>query len=231
MTSVLAVRHGQSIPIGHFGEAAMRAGVAVDEVMLSDGERRPPASEYDGIAVFGGSMGAYDTESHPWLRGEKVWLRTAVEAGIPVLGICLGCQLLADALGGSASLAEGGPEIGYFLPVRTTSGLDDPVLRHLDRPVPVWHQDTWELPPGGMLLAASDRHPHAFRLGSAVGIQSHPEADADVVAGWIASEGTAHFEHAGVDPDAFISSIVAAGDEQREMAVRLFGAWLDGLGT
>lgn len=225
MLSVLVVRHGDDIPAGHFLEAAAIAGVSVDEVLLFEGDTFPDASAYDGIAVFGGAMGAYDTDEYPWLKEEKAYLKTAAEAGMPILGICLGCQLLADSLGGSAFKSPTGPEIGVLRPDPTPEAEHDPVFSHLDGPVPVWHQDSWVPPPGSTLLAATHMHPHAFRLGSVVGIQGHPEADRAVVAGWVEHEGTGHFEQAGVDPDRFIADIDSQEAEQREMALRLFGAW------
>ena len=121
-----------------------------------------------GIVSLGGLMGAYEDERYPWLRAEKRLLADAVSADVPVLGLCLGCQMLADALGGRAYRAPT-PELGMLEVDLTDAGRVDPVLRHLDVPVPVWHSDTWELPPGGELLASTPAHPHAFRLGSGVG--------------------------------------------------------------
>ena len=80
----------------------------------------------------------------------------------------------------------------------TARGREDPVIGEMDGPVLVWHEDTWELPPGAELLAASDRHPQAFRLGTALGMQPHPEVGPEILAGWLASAPDRHFEESGL---------------------------------
>ena len=91
----------------------------------------------------------------------------------------------------------------------------------------MWHRDTWNLPPGARLLAESDRFPHAFRLGTAVGIQAHPEATAEILAGWMSAGGVDELRGVGVDPDGLLEAVAANETEQRVMAAGLFGAWLE----
>jgi GMP synthase (glutamine-hydrolysing) len=91
----------------------------------------------------------------------------------------------------------------------------------------VWHGDTWDAPPGATLLAETDEHPHVFRVGSALGIQAHPEATPYIVARWIADHGGGDFERTGVDPGGFLADVSAGAASQRAMALRLFGAWID----
>lgn len=227
MRPVLVLRHGDDIPLGLLGDALAAAGIPWVEVMLHDGNAIPPLDDFSGLVVLGGVMGVYDEEKHPWLAGEKRVIVAAHDAGVPSLGICLGAQLFADALGGRAYRADSPPEIAFMVPRLTDEGAVDPVVREFDAPVVVFHQDAWDLPPGATLLARSYRFNHAFRLGSVVAIQAHPEADAAIVEGWVANPYEAPLlEAAGVDPAALLRQVRAGESAQRGMAARLFGAWV-----
>jgi GMP synthase (glutamine-hydrolysing) len=140
------------------------------------GEPLPDPDDPDraGIICLGGPMSAYQEPTHPFLADEKRQLRRAVQRGIPVLGICLGAQLLAEALGGRA---RGGPELecGAVDVALTAAGHRDPVLRGLAGPFFSFHSDTFDPPPGAHVLATTERYLQAFRSGSAVGLQFHPE--------------------------------------------------------
>lgn len=223
------LRHSPTVPAGYLAEALVASEIAVRRVDLFEDASVPEGSGWSGIVSLGGLMGAYEESRYPWLRHEKRLLAEATEAGVPVLGICLGCQLLADAVGGRA-FRSAEPELGMLEIGLTEAGRQDPVLRHLDRPVPVWHGDTWDLPPGATLLASSEAYPHAFRLGSALGIQSHPEATPYIVARWIAGHQGSDLERSGTDPADLLAAIQAGAGPQREMARRLFGAWLAEVG-
>ena len=145
-----------------------------------------------------------------------------------MLGICRGSQLFAETLGGDAYLSEPPPEIGHMLPELTNAGANDPVLCHFDAPVVVFHQDTWDLPPGATLLAATERFNHAFRLGATLAIQAHPEADAAIVSHWVEiDEERPLLAAAGVDPEDLVAAVRAGEPAQREMAARMFGAWIE----
>ncbi len=229
MQPVLVLRHGPDVPAGYLGDALDAAGVPVATAALDSGAEVPDHVDWSGVVSLGGEMGAYDEGRYPFLAAEKSFLRKAADAGVPVLGICLGCQLLADALGGRAFRAPV-IELGYF-PVRlTAAGETDPVVSCLTGPTLVWHQDTWELPPGAELLAESDRYPQAFRLGEVVGIQPHPEASPDITRRWAATEGLDHFAHAGVAKDQLLASHESHRAEGEATAARLFGAWVESLG-
>jgi GMP synthase (glutamine-hydrolysing) len=152
--------------------------IEVDVVRIDLGMPVPSAESVDALVVMGGPMGAFDDLDHPHLPAERELLAACVRSGKPVLGVCLGAQLLAASLGGCVHRGPA-PEVGIGTVQLTEEGRRDPVLG----PVPElavlhWHQDTFELPDGATLLANSARYRHqAFRLGNAYGLQFHVEID------------------------------------------------------
>jgi GMP synthase-like glutamine amidotransferase len=144
----------------------------------------PSLDELAGLVVLGGPMGVGDVEQHPYLAGEIDLLAAAVAADVPVLGVCLGAQLLACALGGTVGPA-GVAEVGIGNVALTPAGERDGVLGPSGRVVPVlhWHEDTFTIPPGAESLASSDRCVNqAFRVGRAYGLQFHAELDTGLAA-------------------------------------------------
>lgn len=219
------VRHDQMVPQGYL------AGVLPEgtrEVRLDHGEVLPEPGTVAGLVVLGGTMGAYDEDRFPFLVAEKAYLRDAIAAGVPVLGICLGCQLLAEALGGAAYRAPS-LEARFASCELTETGAADPVVRHLARPMLSLHQDTWDPPLDSEVLASSDRYPQAFRHGSALGIQPHPEASPEMAADWFAALGPDRVAAIGVDPQAVIGEMETRRTESAATAHDVFGAWLTGL--
>lgn len=140
------------------------------------------------LVVLGGSMSAWATEQHPFLADELALLTERVAGGKPVLGLCLGAQLLASAAGAQVSLGKNGFEVGVA-PVRwTKQGLEDPVLKGVAAKSVVahWHEDTWSPVPNATLLASTDRYSQqAFRLGDSFGFQFHPELSAAQFSEWL----------------------------------------------
>jgi GMP synthase-like glutamine amidotransferase len=232
MRPVLIFRHGAAIPPGHLGRVLAAEGFATMVLPLDEGAPIPDHLDWSGVVSLGGEMGAYQEADHPWLAAEKEFLTRAVEAEVPVLGICLGVQMLADTLGGKALTGERGIEAGVMTVNLTPAGRGDPVVSQLDGPVPVWHGDTFELPPGATLLAQTERYPHAFRFGSAVGVQSHPEATAEIVTRWTKLPAAAdQLASAGIDRHELLAAIRDAEPETTDVANRLFGAWASSLAS
>lgn len=151
-----------------------------------DGEALPEHPEVAGAVVMGGPMNVDDHGTYPALAAERDWIAEAVEREIPVLGVCLGAQLIARALGGEVRPGPE-PEIG-FAPI-DVSDQADPVVGGLAPSATVlhWHGDVFDLPDGAVPLASSERTEHqAFRLGSAWALLFHAEADAALVESWLA---------------------------------------------
>ena len=151
-------------------------------------EARPCLDRYQGLVLLGGPMSACDDAGHPHLATEVELIRTAIDRGIPVLGVCLGAQLIARALG-AAVRPNPQPEIGWYDVSLTEDGRSDPVFRHFaDRErVFQWHADTFELPKGAVHLAsaAGCRH-QAFRYGDTTyALQFHLEVDEALIERWL----------------------------------------------
>ena len=166
---------------------ALRARGHDYRLIRPDREPLPPPETVAGLVVMGGPMGVYEKDQHPWLAAEQQLIATLVGAACPVLGVCLGSQLLAAALG--ATVAPGPVfEVGPGEVRLSAAGMEDPVLGPAGFHLPVvhWHQDTFPLPDGAIRLASSDLYPQqAFRYGKlAYGLQFHCEVNADLAAAW-----------------------------------------------
>jgi GMP synthase-like glutamine amidotransferase len=197
----------------------------VQKIQAYEGHPLPEPNTCRGIVILGGPMGAYEDSAYPFLAAEKALIRTAVDSGVPVLGVCLGAQLIADAFGGKARPGERGFEAGFVDVHYTDAGAADPVTGNLSRSVLSWHQDTFDLPAGATLLARSERYLQAFRLGSALAIQFHPEASTELVDVW-AKQDQDRLRAMGLSPEAILEEARRREDERRAEAIAAFRAWL-----
>ncbi|WNG17496.1 glutamine amidotransferase [Cystobacter fuscus] len=179
------------------------------------------------VVVLGGPMGVYEADRHPFLAEELALLTERLAFSRPVLGLCLGAQLLAAAAGSEVFVGKNGLEVGVG-PVRwTKEGLADPVLGGV-RPratVAHWHQDTFKPVPGATLLASTDRYTQqAFRLGDSYGLQFHLELTADELERWFTQGAEELTELYGKNVDelrAQLPKLHAAEGENRELLERL----------
>jgi GMP synthase (glutamine-hydrolysing) len=185
---VLAVIHGEKVRAGVFGDVVEDRGHRVEEWSLAwDAPLPRPLDDYDAVMVFGGAMHADQDDHHPWLREENFFLQRVLGLHLPVLGICLGAQLLAKAAHAPVHPALQ-PEIGWYEVEVTDAAADDPIFASLPPRFEAfqWHYYTYGVPAGAVELARSETCTQAFRLGDfAWGIQFHAEVTSGVVADWL----------------------------------------------
>jgi GMP synthase (glutamine-hydrolysing) len=221
VSAVLIVKTGETLP--HIREArgdferwiAEGMGLAVGEVGVAAvyrGAVLPDPSAPAGVVVTGSS--ALVTDREPWSERTGEWLRGVVEAGTPLLGICYGHQLLAEALGGVVAHNPRGREIGTVRLELSARAAEDPLLGPLaaGTPVHATHvQSVIALPPRACHLASSDLDPNqAFSVGGrAWGVQFHPEFDADVIRGYLEGRRDQVLAE-GMDPDVLIERVCDA---------------------
>jgi GMP synthase (glutamine-hydrolysing) len=187
--NVLAVIHGTNARAGVFAEAAEEAGHRFEEWSLAWGNPPPrPIDDYGAVLVLGGSMHADQDDHHPWLREENLFIQRLLDRRVPLLGVCLGIQLIAKAVSAAVYPLADGPEIGW-LPVQLTDdATSDPVFSQLPTEFDAfgWHYYTYDVPACAVELARSARCNQAFRLGDAAwGIQFHAEVTLATVRSWL----------------------------------------------
>ena len=231
-SSLLVLQHIACEPPAAFEDELRSRGLEVTRVELDEGESLPDWRDFPAIVVMGGPMGAYDEAEHPWLAAEKRLLREAVEADVPVWGVCLGAQVLASALGARVYKGDQ-PEVG-LLPVHLTgAAADDPVFGDAPSSFPTlqWHGDSFDLPEGATLLASSPAYPHqAFRMGRSYGLQFHIEVPLDLATEWADVPAYAQSLEATLGPGALerlLADVADHADFTVPLARRLFGRWLE----
>lgn len=172
-------------------EAVIReAGLGCDYLESGTGRALAGGLErYSHVVVLGGNMSAFDEDSHPFLRQEMQIIEQALARRIPVLGICLGAQLLARVHGARVYPGAHGPELAWHPVSLTDAGRAEPLLRGFaaESPVFQWHYDSFDLPAGAVQLARSAAYEQqAFRIGRSVwAFQFHLEADEHLVRSWL----------------------------------------------
>jgi GMP synthase (glutamine-hydrolysing) len=191
MAEVLVLQHIDCEPLGTIEDALRNAGLSFRYVRGYAGQTVPrEIGEAPGLIVLGGPMGVYEQDRYPFLGDEMRLIERAVTQGVPTLGVCLGSQLVATALG--ADVRPGArQEIGWHSVTLTKAASGDRLFRALPSPFMGfhWHGDVFDLPPGAVPLAFSDQTPcQAFRFGpSAYGILFHMEVTAAMIGDWTAS--------------------------------------------
>jgi len=225
---VLVVQHAAVEQAGVIGDVLRRRGVAMRLVgphePLPDGAAR----DVSGIVVLGGPMGVYEADRHPRLREEIAMLQRAAADGKPVLGICLGSQLLAAALG---ARVYRGPrkELGWFDVTLQPAAREDRLLRNApDRFSALhWHGDVFDLPAGARHLASSEQTVHqAFAHDRAWGLLFHLEATPAQVAA-MARAFPEELEEVGTSSDALMAATHRLAADAERVGTAVFDGWAD----
>jgi GMP synthase (glutamine-hydrolysing) len=222
---VLAVIHGDKVRAGVFGDVVAGRGHRLEEWSLAWGIPLPrPLDAYGAVLVFGGAMHADQVGHHPWLREENLFLQRLLDLHTPVLGICLGAQLIAKAANASVHPAAEF-EIGWHPVELTEAAAEDPLLGRLPQHFDAfqWHYYTHGLPAGAVELAQSRVCTQAFRLGeNAWGVQFHPEVTLAQVQSWVDEK-----EEVPVDDEALMADTRKRIGAWNDLGRELCGAFVD----
>jgi GMP synthase (glutamine-hydrolysing) len=180
VAKVYVLQHHPVESLGRISDALEGAALAWQYIRVADGQPVPKDMKAaGGLIVMGGPMGVYQTDRYPWLRDEMALIEDATKHKLPVLGVCLGAQIVAAALGAKVERNPAGKEIGWH-PIRLEDAAkQDRLMRDLPETLTPfhWHGDIFELPSGAVSLARSEKTPcQAFRYGENVyALQFHFE--------------------------------------------------------
>jgi GMP synthase (glutamine-hydrolysing) len=230
MSSVVILRHHGCETAGAIGDALARSAIHWSYVSLAERTTAlPDVERADGLVVLGGPFSVRQPERYPWMRLEMEIIRKALTRGIPILGVCLGSQLLAAALGSPVRPAPR-PEIGW-LPIRLEpAAREDRLFHGLPESFVacVWHNDVFELPPGAVSLARSEMTScQAYRYGAhAYGLLFHLEMKQEMVASCVRAFET-RLRVAGVDPASCVEEAPARVASMAPLAATVFGRWCE----
>lgn len=219
---VLVVEHEDGTGPAYLGERLAANDFAVSLVRPYLGEQLPATLDgHDGLVVLGGTPGPFDDHVAGWLPQVRGLMAEALTREVPLLGICLGGELLADVAGGRVVRAADGPELGLHEIVVGEAAVDDPLFGGLPPVVPAveWHwEEIAELPPGATLLCSTDRFPHqAFRVGdTAWGTQFHPEVLTDSATAW-AAHNPDDLHGAGLTVERVVADVADAEPDLRKV--------------
>ena len=231
---ILVFQHVPYEPLGTLDPLLKEAGFRIRYVNFGrQPNSRPSLDGYAALIILGGPMNSDQIDSYPNLATELEIIREAVERDISVLGICLGAQLLAKALGGSVS-RNPTREIGWYDVELTEAGSIDPVLSTFSAVQPVfqWHEDGIDLPPDAVHLAASPAsNVQAFRFGEHIyGFQFHLEVNRSLIERWLtvpANQPVLQDEAGRVNPDAIRRQSEASIRDLEDLSRRTFSRWVE----
>jgi GMP synthase (glutamine-hydrolysing) len=218
--TVLVIQHDLDAPLAALGPPLAALGVRT-VTWLATHDDEPPAGSFDGLIVLGGVVNPDGTDGVAPLDRERELIADAQARGLPVLGICLGAQLIAQALGGSAARLPVG-ELGWIPVEFEDAARSDPLLAGVPRELDVqeWHNYACTPPPGAVVLARSPVCVQAFRIGSATwGLQFHVEVTLPLLEEWCES-GAEELEQLGLEPSVVLGTATQRA-EQLRLATRV----------
>ena len=223
---ILVIENEEGGRPGQLASAAVDAGLTLDLRSVPRDDPVPDElGDAAGIAILGATYDVRDAPDRPHLYREMDLIREAASTGRPALGLCLGGQLAAEALGGSVERAPDGPEIGWVTVRPTADGRADPIGVAVGEGTPLfqWHHDVFTPPPDATPVLTAERSPHqCFRAGSVWGVQSHPEVDPELLREWVRSPGgAADLERFGVSADDLLADAARYSGAAR----RVLDAW------
>lgn len=230
MKTAIAIRHLDFEDLGTLEPLLEARGYAIRHVDATRDELNAKEAEAaDLLVMLGGPIGAFDDETYPFIVDELALVRQRLHRRRPLLGICLGAQLIARALGARVA-AMGVKEIGFAPLTLTREGEASPLVALGDVPVMHWHGDRFDIPPGAVRLAGTDACPNqAFALGrNVLGLQCHLEADPHRIERWLVGHAC-ELAQAGIDPRALRTQACALRTRLPQAAQAVFTRWLDGI--
>lgn len=194
------LQHMVSAGPGSFTRILQEHGFEVEVIATSCSDISAfDAVKPDLLIIMGGAIGVYQRDDYPFLHDEMRIIRARVEAGKPYLGICLGGQLLAQAMGGDVYKGTKGGEIGWQNIILNEAGHASPLRHFHDVKVMQWHGDTFDLPPAATLLAHSEKYNQVFSCGDhAIGFQCHIEMTPEGVTDWTVQDVGTFEKHPGL---------------------------------
>lgn len=228
MQTIYAIQHLAFEDLGHFEDQLYARGIRVRYVEAGVDDLTKALTHQGLTIILGGPIGVYETKDYPFLTEEIELLKTRLAHNLPTLGICLGAQLIAHALGANV---YAGPvkEIGWST-LTLSDALNNPLQALEHTKVLHWHGDTFELPSNAELLASSELYPHqAFRVGSNIlALQFHPEVASDSLEKWLIGH-TAELRAAHIDIQALRKANQDYGPALEDIAAQVLFCYLDQL--
>jgi GMP synthase (glutamine-hydrolysing) len=229
MAKILVLQHHPVENLGTIADALEEAALAWQYVRVHEGHPVPGDMKgAGGLIVMGGPMGVYQADRYPFLRDEMRLIESAAKDNLPILGVCLGAQIVAAALGANVTKNPAGKEIGWHPVSLSAAANEDRLFTGVAAKITPfhWHGDIFELPAGAVSLAESDKTPcQAFRYGdNAYALQFHLEVTGDAVAA-MAAEWPRQLEREKISADQMIAASEKHSADIRNVADLVFGRW------